>query len=268
MTSRSVYCFILRLHPSGFRSKYEDQMLWIFDESVRSRGAAPLLFDAIVSLIRQWLLRSANWRHSQPMTPIDDTTALTESLRRNAEALHRRAWRLNLLWMAGAISVMPLSRLQIFSGWFMFVIGINAIATYRRSKQGQRQGATANDKINLSSSRVPEDFWKVHKQRSEEKRDGLVEWCRFQPSKILWNSRWYFGGKLLLLLLVYAGVGVFLRPLRPGTSFDWLALLEFFSGLAVLAVSWRFVRKANDRAVQAIQQEIDAVDERSKPQSV
>ncbi len=104
MRSRSLYHFILRLHPEQFRNKFEDQMLWIFDESVASRGAASLLIDALVSLVRQWVLRSGYWRHAQPPIAIDGAMALAEQLRRNAETLHRRAWRLNLIWMFASIA--------------------------------------------------------------------------------------------------------------------------------------------------------------------
>jgi len=267
VTSRSLYGFLLRLHPAGFRSRFEDQMLWIFDESVQSRGAASLLFDVFVSLVRQWLLRSGYWRHSQQTIVIDGATALTDHLRRNAEALHQRAWRLNLIWMAGAFIVMPLSQLQMFSSPFMVVIFINATGLYWHSRQGRRPGERTNGYITLSLFSTPEDFRKLYRQRIEGKRDGLIEWCRFQPSKISWNAN-FFGGKFLLILLVVAGVAMFLRPNRPGTSFDWLALFEFLSGVMVLAVFWRFVKKANERATQAIQQEIDALEVPSKPETV
>ena len=37
-------------------------MLWIFDQASASQGTAGLFFDGLVSLARQWLLRSGSWK--------------------------------------------------------------------------------------------------------------------------------------------------------------------------------------------------------------
>jgi hypothetical protein len=58
---RRVYRCLLWLHPAGFRRQFEEEMLWIFDESADACGAASLFTDASVSLVRQWLLRSGLW---------------------------------------------------------------------------------------------------------------------------------------------------------------------------------------------------------------
>ena len=57
MTWRALYIGLLRLHPPGFRQRYADEMLWIFDEASARGSAAPLFADALRSLCRQWLLR-------------------------------------------------------------------------------------------------------------------------------------------------------------------------------------------------------------------
>ncbi len=57
MTLRALYLGLLRLHPEGFRQRYGDEMLWIFDEAAARGNAAPLFADALKSLCRQWLLR-------------------------------------------------------------------------------------------------------------------------------------------------------------------------------------------------------------------
>jgi hypothetical protein len=268
MISRSLYHFLLRLHPAHFRNKFEDQMLWIFDESVASRGAASLLLDALVSLVRQWVLRSSYWRHARPPIAMDGATALTEQLRQNSEALHRRAWRLNLIWMIGAFIVLLLSRLQLFWGPFVIVIFANAIGTYLRTRQGRRERASVIESVRRSLLRDPVENPKLYRQQMEGKRDGLIAWGQFKPSKILWNADGHQGGKFLAVLLVVAGLLMLMRPLRPGASYDWMAFIEFLSGLIVLLVCWRFVKKVNQRAAQAIQQEIDALDDSSRPQSV
>jgi hypothetical protein len=250
--SRSLYHFLLRLHPSHFRSKFEDQMFWIFDESVSSRGAASLLLDALVSLVRQWVLRSSYWRHTQPPIAIDGATALTDQLRRNAETLHRRAWRLNLLWMIGAFAVLLLSRVQMFWGPFVIIIFINAVGVYVQSRAGRRG---IDDPRNL------------YRQRIKGRREGLLRWCgsiaRTTPLKAGWN----LGGKNLLVMLVITGLDLLLHPMRAGSSYDWVALFEFLLGLIVVSVSWRFVKKVSQHAARAIQDELEAM-EPSTPQSV
>jgi hypothetical protein len=62
---RSFYRCLLRLHPSGFRQRFADEMLSIFDHSVGRPAAVRLLMDAVVSLTRQWTLRPEFW-HEGP----------------------------------------------------------------------------------------------------------------------------------------------------------------------------------------------------------
>ena len=56
---RSIYRLLLQLHPPRFRRRFSDEMLLIFDESPNQ---ASLLADGVVSLARQWLLRSGLWK--------------------------------------------------------------------------------------------------------------------------------------------------------------------------------------------------------------
>jgi hypothetical protein len=170
--------------------------------------------------------------------------------------------------MVGAFIVMLLSRLQMFWGWFVVVIFTSAIQLYQQGKQGRRVRAGENEYITLSLSRDPADSRKLYRQQIEGKRDGLIEWCRFKPSEIPWNGVFHLGGKFLLVLLVIAFPTMLLRPIRPGTTYDWKALVEFLFGLVIMVVSWRFVRKMNERAARAFQEELDATDETSKSQSV
>jgi hypothetical protein len=60
MMMRSLYRLLIHLHPPGFRRRFEDEMLLIFDETVASgQSTALLLCDALVSLFRRWVLRRA-----------------------------------------------------------------------------------------------------------------------------------------------------------------------------------------------------------------
>lgn len=60
--TRLLYAFFLGLHPPAFRREFGREMLWIFDEARGSEGAFVLLLDLLLSLARQWLLRSGAWK--------------------------------------------------------------------------------------------------------------------------------------------------------------------------------------------------------------
>lgn len=57
---RLLYSCLLRLHPAGFRERFTEEMLCIFDQTVANqarremRAACRLLTDGVVSLVRQW----------------------------------------------------------------------------------------------------------------------------------------------------------------------------------------------------------------------
>ena len=70
---RPLYRCVLRLHPSGFRRRFADEMLSIFDHSVGKPAALSLLVDGLASLARQWALRSEFWHELSPaQEPGDD----------------------------------------------------------------------------------------------------------------------------------------------------------------------------------------------------
>jgi hypothetical protein len=60
--TRLLYAFFLGLHPPAFRREFGREMLWIFDEARMSEGAFVLLLDLLISIARQWLLRSGAWK--------------------------------------------------------------------------------------------------------------------------------------------------------------------------------------------------------------
>jgi hypothetical protein len=55
---KRLYRTLVALHPPAFRSQFGAEMELIFEESGRP---AALLADALLSLARQWLLRSQIW---------------------------------------------------------------------------------------------------------------------------------------------------------------------------------------------------------------
>lgn len=60
--TRTLYRWLIGLHPTAFRLRFEEELLWIFDESSGESGAAALLYDAVISLLRQWLFRAEMWK--------------------------------------------------------------------------------------------------------------------------------------------------------------------------------------------------------------
>jgi hypothetical protein len=56
---RSCYRCLLGLHPAAFRTRFADEMLWIFDEVASREGVVGLFGDALLSLARQWAVRVA-----------------------------------------------------------------------------------------------------------------------------------------------------------------------------------------------------------------
>lgn len=259
MSSRSLYRFLLRLHPKCFRKKYEDQMMWIFDESVTSRGAVSLLFDAAVSLIRQWVLRSGYWRHAQPPIAMDGATALTEQLRRNSEALHRKAWRLNLVWAVCGLAIYLLIPLSSHWNPIAVMVFITTFITYSKNRQGVRPPEQGT----LSIRSWP-DARTMYRKLLEGKRDGLRSW----NGSFTMKSINLFGGGVLVLLVILNLALLAKLHYRPYLSIDRGRLWESSAGVVILTVYWLFMKRCNERAARAIQQEIDAMDQPSGSQPV
>jgi len=64
---RLVYIWILRLHPQRFRRRFAKEMLYVFDQArqhdtAEALTSAKLLGDGLLSLMRQWALRSEFWK--------------------------------------------------------------------------------------------------------------------------------------------------------------------------------------------------------------
>jgi hypothetical protein len=60
--SRLLYRGLLWLHPPAFRRQFAVEMFGIFEDALAAEGAAALVLDGLVSLLRQWVLRSGLWK--------------------------------------------------------------------------------------------------------------------------------------------------------------------------------------------------------------
>jgi len=59
---RFLYALLISLHPPSFRKRFAPEMSWIFEEAATSWGLISLFRDALLSLLRQWLIRSELWK--------------------------------------------------------------------------------------------------------------------------------------------------------------------------------------------------------------
>ena len=66
---RLLYSWLLRLHPEGFRKRFAQEMLSIFDHVEKGPAAAKLVVDALLSLVRQWTLRTEYWERASERVP-------------------------------------------------------------------------------------------------------------------------------------------------------------------------------------------------------
>lgn len=60
--TRTLYRCLVCLHPPAFRLRFEEELFWIFDESSDASGGVPLVYDAALSLLRQWIMRTGMWK--------------------------------------------------------------------------------------------------------------------------------------------------------------------------------------------------------------
>jgi Ca2+-binding EF-hand superfamily protein len=74
---RFLYVCLLRLHPRRFRQRFAEEMLCIFDEAGYRRA---LFADGIVSLCRQWILRSESPATSSSATRAYDSVPMFYSV--------------------------------------------------------------------------------------------------------------------------------------------------------------------------------------------
>jgi hypothetical protein len=54
---RGLFRCVVRLHPSSFRRRFGDEMLYIFDQQKGALAELNAMLDGIFSLLKQWILR-------------------------------------------------------------------------------------------------------------------------------------------------------------------------------------------------------------------
>jgi len=78
--ARRVYQLLLALHPAGFRERFAQEMLWVFDQSVADTGVCHALADGTLSAMKQWAANDVSPRADDGMFGRVPTQSLSPQL--------------------------------------------------------------------------------------------------------------------------------------------------------------------------------------------
>ncbi len=240
MTTRDIYAWLVRWHPSRFRKSFADEMLATFEDASLEQSSSRLIADAIVSLVRQWLFRTDNWGHVQRGLSLP-------ALRRQSDEFHRKAWRVNqtflylcfILTMSLSVAATPrrvgISPINVAPALVLLVFG--AIG-YPRNKNGCSSISDEHESLSILSS----------SRRSElvRKHTGLQIWGGIQGEDPV---------KLLLVYVVISWAATCVLWYSTGVVRSTL-----LSGTVIAAFSF-LARRFNRIAAKALQAEIEAIDD-------
>jgi hypothetical protein len=218
-------------------------MVATFEDASIERGSIWLLADAIVSLFRQWLFRADNWGHVQRGAPLRD-------LRRQSDEFHKKAWRLNQVFVYACIIItlelsvvatprgLGISPINVASA---IVLLLFAAIGFPRYKNGRSSISDEYESMSILSD--PRRSELVRKRAGLRIWGGAIDTSGEDPVKLL----------LLYIAISSAGTYVLWHPAT-------LLHRALLCGAAVAAVSF-FARKFSRIAAKALQQEIEAIDE-------
>ena len=146
---RHLYELLLRLHPKPFRERFSAEMLYSFDDGMQTEGCARLVVDGLVSLFRQWFLRSRGGRST--FREAEVTPAMSSSSTVTDQAFPLKFSR---LIFGGAISLV----LFVTSG-ALIGRGGAYLKTAHPAQSGEAELAQAlmpSDLMSVSDECVPE----------------------------------------------------------------------------------------------------------------
>ena len=222
---RSIYRYLVELHPHPFRQRFGEQMLSTFDDASRERSAFRLVIDAFFSMLRQRLFRS--------------------EFQSRSEQLQRKARLVNLAW---TLSVIP----------------CQVMATLLVKPINQTMGAQVFYSVlpvflflalhRMFSCRVagPVDEFVLTPGARSAFRANLE---RRLDSLQMWSEQ--MGRVLIFTMLTLVSVAVFGSLLggKAPTGSVWV-----FENLIVFAIQtvtfFTFLKPINERAAQTLQEEI------------
>ncbi len=59
--TRRLYRGLLALHPASFQDRFGEELLWIYDQKDSAYSSSALIYDCLLSVVRQWLFHSSAW---------------------------------------------------------------------------------------------------------------------------------------------------------------------------------------------------------------
>lgn len=244
MTSRDIYTYLIRWHPSRFRASFADEMLATCEDASLEQSSASLIADVMLSLFRQWLFRTDNWGHVQRGLPLPD-------LQRQSDEFHKKAWQINQIFVyACLILTLYLSAVATPKGLGISPINVAAAIVvvvfgaigYPRYKKGCSSIRDEHESMSILSNSRRSDLVR--------KRVGLQIWGGIDGEDPV---------KLLSVYIAISWVGTCVLW-QPASALLW----ALSCGAAIAAFSFS-ARKFNRIAANALQQEIEAIDDRIRP---
>jgi hypothetical protein len=217
-------------------------MMSIFDDSAAGRNGLRFLLDAVLSLLRQWLLRA---RYGARRTRPAFAAGLSpEQLHRESERLQKRAGRLNLAWV---LSVIPL---QIFvaaqvnpvtqtvgAATLYALLPVMILLSLHLRFNCLSDGGSLSSILSAGRSRRIE---------LERKRQKFMLWAEST-------------GTILIVCLAIWAIPVLIGSLFTGVDAlrSWAFVNSVVIGTHTLAF-FAILKRSNNRAVIALQREIDS----------
>lgn len=216
--TRWLYSVLIRLHPACFRQRFGEQMLSVFDESVRHRGSIHLLADAAVSLFRQRLFRPAPQAFAGCM---------------------------NVAWILSVIPIEILVAMEVnpttTTVGASLLYALLPIFTFLSFHPLLSRGLAGDDDRFISIS----DASRQQQTKLERQRDIFRVWAE------------HTGGILLLCLAIW-GVPVLIAAFFDGTHVtrSWAFVNMIVIGIQTLTY-FAVLQGLNKRSVDALQHQIE-----------
>jgi hypothetical protein len=106
---RFLYFWILQMHPPRFRARFADEMMLLFEDAAATRSGFRMTLDVAGSLLRQWVLRSENWKPvSRPHSVASTSGAVPQFTSLDSSGL-----RLPVLIVGGLLTIMAFTAIPI-----------------------------------------------------------------------------------------------------------------------------------------------------------
>src|ERR1039458_10209207 len=141
---RRLYCCAVRLHPSSFRRRFGEEMLYIFDQQRGTPAALGVMLDCVLSLLRQWTSR-LHIGTELPASPLRSPTAAhipsLESLDpfrpRASAVIHGALLSLILFYMT--VLAIPYSWIRVLNLHFPEITGYTTEPLSRDSEESSER---------------------------------------------------------------------------------------------------------------------------------